>query len=420
MPSPATSTACPACGERSDGGLGPGCTGRLLTLLDADTAPTRSAGLVTLLDELDTTFARQSVHGTHSGARSATRPLPANLYAAGVAERLRTGLRTWANVHGAGEVPERAAYAVLEAATATSSAAALRTAHQHATAAEDLPDAARATLDALAAELEQAIVRAEHLRAVSGALTSMATALATGPAGHAAYLAAHITRVRTHPAAASMLRDLAQLADAAERAIDTPPELIPLGECGGEQRVPGAGTSCGCACHTGSAYRAECTLDGGCGSHGCRNGTIPATRPCTRRLYAEPGQDMVVCRDCKTIVRVEARRDEVIAAQRHVQGRPPFLADVCRALGLPITASMIRNWAVPLANGRARLTASHTDHDGNRWFRLADVRDTWAAVQAAKAAAARIPTQTLPADQPELPEQLRREPRPDPAIGAAS
>lgn len=83
---------CPSCGNPSrDGGLCEDDTKRLRDTLTA--APG-------LLDDLDTSASRQSVHSTGKGARSAERPLPVNFKASELRDGYAALLVSWAMAVG--------------------------------------------------------------------------------------------------------------------------------------------------------------------------------------------------------------------------------------------------------------------------------------------------------------------------------
>ena len=197
-----------------------------------------------------------------------------------------------------------------------------------------------------------------------------AGSLPAGVTGKTVWLTGRLPALRVHPEAARLLGDLHRLTRAAWKAIDRPVELIPLGECGTPTQHPAA--PCACTCHVGGT---GCDLPAGCG---CDNGWRPTiTTPCPRRLYAEPGDTVVHCRTCGTGHDVRARRDQALTDAEHIHGRPPFLAAVMTAAGLPCTPSMIRNYAARRTAGLTPTYTEHTPAGPVHWYRLGDIRAAW-------------------------------------------
>lgn len=311
-------------------------------------------------DQLIITTSRQDkITADSVGGRNAETPLPVNLKAGELLDELEAGLTTLAATLGSRQLMDLLAEGRqrLHVRRVT-----------HGELARD-PDVDGAQLDQAAQDVHRAEL---FLESVSRQIALVGE----GPDGAARWIIGHrLNDARLHPDAGRWIAAFASLKTRTLRTIDTPRELIPLGECKGEHTV-GQPAPCACVCHTGSGpWRPQCDIVGGCGSVGCNDGirTTAITIACDRRLYAEPGQSVVTCPNCRTTHEVRVRRDAVLKESDHVHGRPRFLAAVMTAAGLRTTESMIRGW-----KRLGYIQQTFTDEgNGETWYRLGDVRTAW-------------------------------------------
>lgn len=358
-----SSLTCPACyAATADGGLCTADTGKLKEAIE--TARWHR-------DQLIITTSRQDrLSADTVGGKSAEDPLPVNLKAGDILGELEASLATMAAALGSRQLLDllQAGRQRLHLARVEHDDSVAAVARLAAQIDDDLPDEALHRILNAEAAVHQAT---RFLESVGGQMTL----IGQGPDGEARWILGRLPDARLHADAARWLTVLRNLRSRTINAIDTPRELIPLGECGGELKL-GQPEPCACACHAGgTVWRPPCDIDGGCGSVGCDNGMRPTGQRlvCDRRIYAEPGESVVTCPNCKTAHDVRVRRDAVLADSDHIHGRPRFLAAVMTAAGLRTTESMIRGW-----NRLGHIHQTFTDEaNGETWYRLGDVREAW-------------------------------------------
>lgn len=142
-------------------------------------------------------------------------------------------------------------------------------------------------------------------------------------ADYARWLLFNLNHIERSPGAEYIVTDIAEAVEAAERAIDRPPEQWYAGPCD----------------------------------------------TCRTDLYADPGATLVQCRNCRSAYGVDGRREHLLAAAEDALATATHAARALTSLGQPITPDRIWKWAE-----RGRITAHGIDPMGRPQYRVGDLR----------------------------------------------
>lgn len=189
----------------------------------------------------------------------------------------------------------------------------------------------------------------------------------------AAWLRPRVGWLRHHPSGPTALAEITTAVDTARAATNRPADKLYAGPCEAiVDTAAGDPTACSCggqcACHSGGAVRTVCDAPGRCASRTRRPG------PCRGHLYARPGAQVVVCRECGTAYDVESRRSWMLARLDDHLGNASQLSRLVAYLGIELAASSIRKYAE-----KARIAPHGKDSGGHPQYRLGDVVRTYYA-----------------------------------------
>ncbi|MCW2920010.1 MAG: hypothetical protein JWN52_8078 [Actinomycetia bacterium] len=151
----------------------------------------------------------------------------------------------------------------------------------------------------------------------------------------ARWLMLHLELIRRHKAANEIVADVVRLVEAAERCVDRPPDLAYSGPCDG------------------------------CGSD----------------LYGRLGAAIVRCRECGQQYDVAERREWLLAAAEDTLAHAALISRALSRLGTSIQVNRLYQWA-----NRSQILAHGTDAQGRPLYRIGDVLDLLAKMEAKAAA----------------------------------